>query len=228
MHDIDRALFEGQPQGESWGELSGESHGYETPQTYELPGEVWGEAQAHEQVSNELALASELLEISGEDELDRFLGRLVSGAVSAAKSFVKSDAGRAVGQILRSSAKRAPPDRSGGTGPGRPSDRPPARRRGNTCTASPAHGRSNVTGTTRSQNGPYRRNGNTPPRRQSWPDRHRTATARWRGTGVRGRWRCHCWHGARWSVQPRVTSTFRGADVTSGPTGTRISSTPSL
>lgn len=128
MHDIDRALFESQPQTETWGEVSGnpgevqetyespgafESAAYEAPGAYEqgpsYAGETWGESTAYEEEGNELGLATELLEITSEEELDRFLGKLVSGAVSAAKSFATSDAGRAVGRILRSSAKRALP-----------------------------------------------------------------------------------------------------------------------
>ncbi|MEU5844557.1 hypothetical protein [Rhodococcus sp. NPDC047139] len=57
----------------------------------------------------ELALASELLALNSEDELDRFLGNLISGAVSAAKNFASSDAGRAVGKVLKDSARRALP-----------------------------------------------------------------------------------------------------------------------
>ncbi|WP_433158567.1 hypothetical protein [Kribbella sp. CA-247076] len=87
MHDIDRALFESETFGE----------GEEEYQEF---------GQASE---SELALASELLEITTEAELDRFLGKLVSGALSAARSFAGSDAGRAVGGVLKSVAKQALP-----------------------------------------------------------------------------------------------------------------------
>lgn len=121
MHDIDRALFEGQDEGGTWGEVSGEQSGFsQEGGTYEFQpgeaslyedrgsaGELWGEAVSHE--SNELALASELLELATEEELDRFLGDLVSGAVSAARNFAGSAAGRAVGNILKSSARRVLP-----------------------------------------------------------------------------------------------------------------------
>jgi hypothetical protein len=81
MHDIDRALFEFE-----------------------------GEAPEGEFSDNrELALAGELLEINSEDELDQFLGKLVSSAVSAGRAFVKSDAGRAVGGLLKTAAKKALP-----------------------------------------------------------------------------------------------------------------------
>lgn len=57
----------------------------------------------------ELALASELLAVNSEEELDRFLGNLIGSAVSAAKNFASSDAGRAVGKVLKDSARRALP-----------------------------------------------------------------------------------------------------------------------
>jgi hypothetical protein len=92
MHDIDRALFEA-----------------------EAENEEFGEAESHE-LSQEVALATELLEVSGEAELDRFLGKLLSTAVSAAKGFAKSDAGRAVGGVLKSAAKQALPHLGGAVG----------------------------------------------------------------------------------------------------------------
>ena len=88
MHDIDRALFESEAFGE------GEYNEYQE----------FGETS-----ENELALASELLEVTTEAELDRFLGQLVSSAISAARGFAGSDAGRAVGGILKSAAKQALP-----------------------------------------------------------------------------------------------------------------------
>ncbi|WP_156135146.1 hypothetical protein [Arthrobacter sp. L77] len=121
MHDIDRALFEGQEEGGTWGEVSGEqSRLGQDRATYESqsdeftsyedsgnPGELWGEAGAND--SGELALAAELLAVSNDRELDQFLGNLVKSAVSAARSFAGSDAGQAVGNILKDSARRALP-----------------------------------------------------------------------------------------------------------------------
>lgn len=92
MHDIDRALFEVQAEDEEFGA----NESYET--------------------SQELALTAELLEVSSEDELDRFLGNLLSSAVSAAKSFARSDAGRAVGGVLKSAARQALPHLGGALG----------------------------------------------------------------------------------------------------------------
>ena len=85
MHNIDRALFEMEREGES------------------------GEAEGGMYESGETELASELLEISSEQELDRFLGKLLGSAVSAGKAFLGSDAGKAVGGLLKGAAKKALP-----------------------------------------------------------------------------------------------------------------------
>jgi hypothetical protein len=87
MHDIDRTMFESGEIGElEFGEL-------------EL-GEV-GEL--------ETMLASELLEITNEQELDRFIGNLFSTVTGAARRFAGSDTGRALGGILKQAAGKALP-----------------------------------------------------------------------------------------------------------------------
>lgn len=98
MHDIDRAMFESESE-------AGYETGYEAE--YESEGE-FGEAEA-EGENQELALATELLDVRTEAELDRFLGKLISGAVQAAGDFARSDAGKAVGGVLKSAAKQALP-----------------------------------------------------------------------------------------------------------------------
>jgi hypothetical protein len=92
MHDIDRAMFEMEQFG-SAGEL------YES-------GETSFEAHSETQ---ELELVTELLEITSEAELDRFLGNLISSAGSALGSFARSSAGRALGGVLKSAARQALP-----------------------------------------------------------------------------------------------------------------------
>lgn len=118
MHDIDRVLFEGD---EVYGEAGYETYGEAGPfETYEYgSGELYGEAgsagETYEsapvsgEVMNESALATELLEVVSDEELDRFLGNLVNSAVSAASNFARSDAGRAVGGVLKSAAKQVLP-----------------------------------------------------------------------------------------------------------------------
>jgi hypothetical protein len=59
--------------------------------------------------AQEMELASELLEVSNEQELEHFLGKLLSTASGAARSFASSPTGRQLGGILRQTAKRALP-----------------------------------------------------------------------------------------------------------------------
>src|SRR5215213_4677599 len=56
-----------------------------------------------------MELASELLEVSSEQELDRFIGDLIKRAGQAAGQFVRSDTGRALGGILKNAARQALP-----------------------------------------------------------------------------------------------------------------------
>jgi hypothetical protein len=113
MHDIDRALFEGQDES-TWGEVMDEESGYsfegeqspfQAEDSYEND-EMWGETDGE---TDELALAAELLAVTDEGELDQFLGSLARRAVSAAKDFAGSSAGKAVGNILKSAARKALP-----------------------------------------------------------------------------------------------------------------------
>lgn len=59
--------------------------------------------------AEELEYAAELLEITDEAELDQFLGALIRRAGQAAGRFVRSDAGRALGGLLKNTVKKALP-----------------------------------------------------------------------------------------------------------------------
>ena len=115
MHDI------GSPQPGLWqreneyefnfeteGEGEGEAEAYEAETFFEQEGPV-GEAEAME-------LASELLEVQSEEELEQFLGDLVkrvgsaaSGAVRAVGDFARTPAGQELVGILKGAAKTALP-----------------------------------------------------------------------------------------------------------------------
>ncbi|MGH3870629.1 MAG: hypothetical protein ACRDSR_03775 [Pseudonocardiaceae bacterium] len=88
---------------------------FETQQweTYETPGygelESWGEMQ-------EMELATELLEVSSEAELEQFLGKLIQGAAKTVGGFIKSPVGQALGGALKSVAKTALPMAAGALG----------------------------------------------------------------------------------------------------------------
>src|SRR4051812_13199118 len=64
----------------------------------------------------EMALASELLEVRNEQELDHFLGSLLRGAAKAVGKVISSPVGKAVGGLLKTAAKVALPAAGGVVG----------------------------------------------------------------------------------------------------------------
>lgn len=93
MHDLDRTQLEAQGYA-----------GYRPVQRGAPPGATglaseWQEAEQ----------ASALLEVTNEQELEHFLGGLVSGAARAAGSFLRSSTGRAVTGMLKDAARKALP-----------------------------------------------------------------------------------------------------------------------
>jgi len=100
MHDIDRTQLE-----------ASESE-FETVQEHGpfASGPTQGEnleTPLHENL--EIELATELLEVGSEYELEQFLGNLLSKVGGAVGNFVRSDTGRALGGILKNAAKQALP-----------------------------------------------------------------------------------------------------------------------
>lgn len=61
-------------------------------------------------------LAGELLEVTSEEELEEFLGKLASTVVRGAKNFMKSGVGKAIGGALKGIAKTALPAVGGALG----------------------------------------------------------------------------------------------------------------
>ena len=99
MHDIDRT------QMESWEAEPGEFE-YETYQEFEGP---FNEVE-------EMELASQLLEVTDEAELDQFLGSLFKKASRAVGSFMKGPVGKQLGGMLKGIAKKALPLAGGALG----------------------------------------------------------------------------------------------------------------
>lgn len=91
-------------------EYSPEMEGYEFEQGLApRGGGVFNEMQ-------EAELAAELLEVNNEQELEQFLGDLISKAGKAIGSFVKSPVGKAIGGVLKGAAKVALPLAGGALG----------------------------------------------------------------------------------------------------------------
>lgn len=118
MHDLDRALFESE-------RTDGETASAEREEFLELLGELvqaeggrgpeWGGAATSgsggggDRVAREIAMASELLEVQTEAELEQFLGGLVRKAAGAVGDVAGSGAGRALRGVLKRAAGRALP-----------------------------------------------------------------------------------------------------------------------
>jgi len=112
MHDIDRTQLEYNPELSS---LEAEQYEFgEQEWSGETYGETYGETVLTE--ADEAELASELLEVTNEAELDRFLGNLLSRAASAVGSAVRSPVGQALGGVLKGVAKKALPLAGGALG----------------------------------------------------------------------------------------------------------------
>jgi len=129
MHDIDRtqrefeaALNEMQPEnfefpGEfgEYGEY-GEYGETSAGETYEQEA-PFGESESYEtefqetglQEAEQMELAAELLEVTNEAELDRFLGKLIRRVGRSIGGIVKSPLGQALGGVLKPLAKAALP-----------------------------------------------------------------------------------------------------------------------
>ena len=69
---------------------------------FEAENEVFSEAETEQ-------LASELMEIQSEQELEQFLGDLIKKAGSALGGFINSPTGKALGGMLKGAAKQALP-----------------------------------------------------------------------------------------------------------------------
>jgi hypothetical protein len=126
MHNLDRTQRMFEPQSEEYGALESDEYSGETfdeefitetdeeylaeagEGAYEA-GEVDESGESVFNEMDEMDLASELLGVSDEDELDLFLGKLVKKASRAARGFLKSTAGKALIGTLKGVARKALP-----------------------------------------------------------------------------------------------------------------------
>ncbi|MGZ4233879.1 MAG: hypothetical protein ACXVVQ_20960 [Solirubrobacteraceae bacterium] len=99
-----------------------ETGGYETYQGEDeqflgdILGALTGEGESPLSEAQEVELATELLEITSEEELEEFLGNLFKGVAKSVGGFIKSPIGRQLGGILKSVAKKALPVVGGALG----------------------------------------------------------------------------------------------------------------
>jgi uncharacterized protein (DUF697 family) len=133
MHNIDRTVgvtnyeynneFEGgnyemNPEMESYtGEMEMEDEFLnELNSQGEYSGEMGYETTALSGEAMEMELATELLGVQNEAELEQFLGGLIRKAAGAVKGFANSAAGKAIGGVLKAAAKKALPIAAGALG----------------------------------------------------------------------------------------------------------------
>jgi uncharacterized protein (DUF697 family) len=108
------------PVGSEFGEFEEVEFG-EVGGEYEIFGESDGEFEMLGEgspltESEEIELASELLEITSEQELEQFLGNVFKKVARGVGTFVKSPVGRALGGVLKNVAKKALPVVGGALG----------------------------------------------------------------------------------------------------------------
>ena len=82
----------------------------------DILGALTGEGEGPLSEAQEMELASELLEISSEEELEEFLGNLFKGVAKSVGGFIKSPIGKQLGGILKGVAKKALPVVGGALG----------------------------------------------------------------------------------------------------------------
>ncbi len=111
MHDIGGTLGEFGMES-SYPEIPETGFEFETTQELGQSGEV---ASPFNEVQ-EMELASELLSVTNETELNHFLGDLIKKAAGAVGTIVKSPVGQALGGILKDAAKKALPIVGGALG----------------------------------------------------------------------------------------------------------------
>lgn len=114
MYESENA-FEFNPEMSSFESEQYENEQFENEQfeQFEFEEAEWGEVFNESEV---MELTAELMEVTNEEELDLFLGKLIKKAGSALKKVVKSPIGRAVGGVLKGVAKKALPIAGGALG----------------------------------------------------------------------------------------------------------------
>ncbi|HAV43251.1 TPA: hypothetical protein DCX15_04475 [bacterium] len=107
MHDFDRTQLE--LEFESEGEFEGEGFEFDF-------GEFGDQMESPFSETEEMELASQLLEITDEAELDQFLGRLIRRVGRGIGKIIRSPVGRILGRVLKGVARRALPVLGGAVG----------------------------------------------------------------------------------------------------------------
>lgn len=117
--EFEGSEFEGESsfEGEGEGEFEGEGEQFLGDILGPIIGGIaGGEMESPLSETEEVELASELLEIGSEQELEQFLGNLFKGVSRAVGGLIKSPIGKALGGVLKNVAKQALPMVGGALG----------------------------------------------------------------------------------------------------------------
>jgi hypothetical protein len=116
MHDIDRVQLENNNEFEQWesgpgsfGEAEAGPFQNESFEFNQGESSPYGEAESVFGEADEVAIASELLGVSTEEELDHFLGKLIRQAGQVFGRAIPIPAGQAIGSLLKGAARRSLP-----------------------------------------------------------------------------------------------------------------------
>jgi hypothetical protein len=115
MHDIDRIQQESDTEFEQWesgptlDQAEAAPFQYESFEFGDAESALYGEAASVFGEADEMDLASELLGVGTEQELDQFLGNLIRRAGQAVGRVIRSPAGQAIGGLLKGAARQALP-----------------------------------------------------------------------------------------------------------------------
>jgi hypothetical protein len=107
MHDLDRTLLEFSEDADIYEQDEYGSDGM--PASHWQDEAEWQDADAVFDELEEMELAAQLLEVTDDDDMDQFLGKLVRKAGKAVGRSVRGPVGRALGNTLRNVARRALP-----------------------------------------------------------------------------------------------------------------------
>lgn len=113
MHNIGRTVSEMNELHEFENEFENQEFGHEFEGEFghEFEGEYQGEYEGEYEMNEalEMEMATRLLGVQSEQELEQFLGSLIRRAGRGISNFAKSSAGQALGGVLKSVAKKALP-----------------------------------------------------------------------------------------------------------------------
>ncbi|TAJ13924.1 hypothetical protein DMA11_06960 [Marinilabiliaceae bacterium JC017] len=114
MHDIDRTFNDNEYENEYYGEMEFEEEGdfeFEAEGDFEFESEMMGEMEYEENFdeSEEMELASELLSVSNEAEMEQFLGKLFKKAYRKVRRVARNPIVRRLGRSLKGIARKTLP-----------------------------------------------------------------------------------------------------------------------